>query len=185
MNKLLVIIDMINGFIKEGALADSYINTITPKIIEKIKENIESNDMIINFQDAHKIDSKEFKDFPPHCIIGTFEAKLIDELLPYENKMKTIYKNSTSGFVTDEFMQFIENNKNNLNEITITGCCTDICIINFAIPLKNYCNEHNLDIEIIVPKNCVQTYNSDIHNRDEYNEMSFKLMKQCGIKVEE
>ena len=40
MKKLLVIIDMINGFVKEGALADKQINNITPNIIKLIEEYI-------------------------------------------------------------------------------------------------------------------------------------------------
>ncbi len=185
MKKLLVIIDMINGFIKEGPLSDENINLITPNIIELIKKYKTSNDDIISFQDAHSIDSKEFANFPVHCLKGTNESNLIDELLPYKESMNIIYKNSTSGFVCKEFMNYLEENKNTLEEIIITGCCTDICVINFAIPLKNYFNEYNLNTKIIVPKNCVETYNSEIHNSKEYNEMAFKLMKQAGINIED
>ena len=39
MKKLLLVIDMVNGFVKEGALADNYINTITPNIINLIKRS--------------------------------------------------------------------------------------------------------------------------------------------------
>ena len=97
--------------------------------------------------------------------------------------MKLIRKNSTSGFVTEEFQKYLKENEKNLEEIIITGCCTDICIINFAIPLKNYINEHNLNISVVVPKNAVETYDAPNHNREEYNEMSFKLMEQSGIKI--
>ena len=38
MKKLLLVIDMVNGFVKEGALADEYINNITPNIIKLIEE---------------------------------------------------------------------------------------------------------------------------------------------------
>ena len=34
---LLIVVDMINGFIKEGNMADPTINHITPKIIKLIK----------------------------------------------------------------------------------------------------------------------------------------------------
>lgn len=182
MKKLLVIIDMVNGFVKEGALADTRINFITPNIIELIEKFKSNGHDIISFQDAHSKNSKEFNDFPEHCIEGTKESELIDELLPYNDVMKVIYKNSTSGFVTKEFINYLEENKNNLEEVVITGCCTDICVINFAIPLKNYFNEHNLNTKIIVPKNCVETYNSQTHNSEEYNEIAFKLMKQAGIE---
>ncbi len=183
MKKLLLIIDMVNGFTKEGALADEYINHINENIISLIKEFKASNNDIISIQEGHREDSKEFENFPKHCVLGSKEAELIDELKPYENDMKLIRKNSTSGFVTEEFQKYLKENEKDLEEIIITGCCTDICVINFAIPLKNYINEHNLNISVIVPKNAVETYDSTNHSREEYNEMAFKLMEQSGIKI--
>lgn len=183
MKKLLVVIDMVNGFVKKGVLADKHINHITKNIINLIKTFKKENNDIISFQDGHSKNSKEFEGFPEHCIIGTEEAELIDELKPYEKYMKKILKNSTSGFVTKEFLKYLEKNKDNLQEIVITGCCTDICILNLALPLKNYCNEYDLNTKIIIPKNCIETYDAPNHNRYEYNDISFKLMKQTGIEV--
>jgi len=183
MKKLLLIIDMVNGFTKEGALADRNINHINENIIALIKNFKENGHDIISIQEGHTENSKEFENFPKHCILGTEEAELIDELKPYEKDMKLIRKNSTSGFVTEEFQKYLKSNEKNLEEIIITGCCTDICIINFALPLKNYINEHNLNISVIVPKNAVETYNTPNHSREEYNEMAFKLMEQSGIKI--
>lgn len=183
MKKLLLIIDMVNGFVKTGALADNKINDITPEIINLIKEYIKNEDDIISIQEGHSINSKEFDNFPPHCILGTLEAELIDELLPYKDNMRIIRKNSTCGFITDEFMDYMKNNKNNIEEIVITGCCTDLCIMNFALPLKTYVNEYNLDIRIIIPENAVETYDSPTHNRKEYNNIAFKIMKQNGIEI--
>jgi len=53
----------------------------------------------------------------------------------------------------------------------------------FGYSAKNYFNQENKNIEIIVPKNAVETFNSDAHNRDEYNEIAFKLLVQAGIKL--
>ncbi|MDO5556206.1 MAG: isochorismatase family cysteine hydrolase [Clostridia bacterium] len=183
MKKLLLVIDMINGFVKKGALADNYINNITPNIIKLIKEYIKNNNDIITIQEGHTKNSKEFNVFPLHCIIGTEEAELINELLPYEKNMQLIRKNSTCGFITNKFMKYIEENKNKLDEVVLTGCCTDLCVINFALPLKNYINENNLDIKVTIYKNCVETYNSPTHNREEYNKIAFKIMEQNGIKI--
>jgi nicotinamidase-related amidase len=71
----------------------------------------------------------------------------------------------------------------NLRNVVITGCCTDICDLNLAIPLKNYFNEYNREVDIYVPEKAVETYDAPNHNRDEYNEMAFKLMNQSGIKL--
>ena len=183
MKKILLVIDMVNGFVKEGALADNYINTITPNIINLIKECKEKNYDIISIQEGHSKNSKEFENFPEHCILGTEEAELIEELEPYKNDMKMIRKNSTCGFITKEFFEYFENNKNEIEEVILTGCCTDICILNFAIPLKTYINEYNLPIDVTIYKNAVETYNSDNHNREEYNEMAFKILSQNGIEI--
>ena len=55
--------------------------------------------------------------------------------------------------------------------------------MNLAIPLKNYFDEFNKDIDVIVVKDATETYDSDVHNRELYNDMAYKLMKQAGIKV--
>ena len=141
MKKLLIIVDMVNGFVKDGPMADNFINNITPNIINLIQEFNKNEDEIISIQEGHSNNSKEFESFPPHCILGTNEAELIDELLPYKDNMKIIRKNSTSGFVTKEFINYIEENKTDIQEIVITGCCTDICVMNLALPLKHFINE--------------------------------------------
>lgn len=183
MKKLLLVIDMVNGFVKEGALADKQINNITPNIINLIEEYIKNSDDIISIQEGHSKSSKEFDNFPPHCILGTDEAELIEELLPYRENMKVIRKNSTCGFITNEFMKYMEENKNELEEIVLTGCCTDLCVMNFALPLKTYINENDLNIKVTIYKNTVETYDSPIHSRDEYNKIAFKIMKQNGINI--
>ena len=183
MKKLLLVIDMVNGFVKEGALADKYINTITPNIIDLIEEFKEKEYDIISIQEGHSENSKEFEDFPKHCVLGTKEAELIDELEPYKNDMMLIRKNSTCGFLTKDFFEYFEKNKEQIEEVVLSGCCTDICILNFAIPLKTYINEHNLSIKVTIYKNTVETYSSPVHNREEYNQMAFKIMSQNGIKI--
>lgn len=183
MNRLLVIIDMVNGFVKEGTLADKQINNITPNIISLINEFVKNKDDIISFQEGHSQNSREFENFPKHCIFGTKEAELIEELMPYSENFKIIRKNSTSGFVTNEFLEYIKKNEDKLKEIVITGCCTDLCVMNFALPLKNYINEKDLNIDVVIYKNAVETYDAPNHSREEYNQMALKIMAQNGIKI--
>lgn len=183
MKKLLLVIDMVNGFVKKGALADEQINSITPNIISLIEQYVSDKNDIISIQEGHNEKSKEFNNFPVHCLIGTEEAELINELKPFEKNMKLIRKNSTCGFVTQEFLDYMKQNETDLEEIVLCGCCTDLCVMNFAIPLKNYINEHDLDIKVTVYKNAVETYDAPNHSRKEYNEMAFKIMEQNGIEI--
>ena len=182
INTLLICIDMVNGFVKEGPMADSYIEHIVPeniKLMEKIKKDGQG---IAIVKDTHKVDAIEFKRYPKHCIEGTTESELIDELKSFVEDAIVYKKNSTSTIYAPGFLEDIDQMVS-LKEVIITGCCTDICVINLAIPLKNYFDEHNRDIKIIVPKNAVETYNGEDHDRDEYNNMAFKFMKQAGIEV--
>ena len=75
------------------------------------------------------------------------------------------------------------NKMNNLKEVIIIGCCTDICILNLAIPLQNYFDQEDRNVKVTVLKNAVETYDAPNHNRNEYNEIAFKLMKQAGINL--
>ena len=181
MRKLLVIIDMVNGFVKEGALADPEINRVTPNIITKIKEYLSSSLPIISFRDCHKEDDVEFELYPPHCIKGTFESELIDELKPYESSFLDIEKDTTNGFNTYKFKEYIANNS--FDEIEVTGCCTDICVETFAISLKDYFNKNNISTNIIVIENAVYTFNSDTHNAQNVHNESLNKMKNYGIII--
>lgn len=174
--RMLFIIDMVNGFVKGGALADSSILEIVPTIKEVIRNK---EGILVEVKESHNIASLEFKNFPPHCLEGTWEADTCDELKEDLKNSYKFYKNSTSALFSKGLFEFIYYHQP--KEIIIMGCCTDICIMNFAIPLKNLFNELGLDIDIIIYEEAVDTYNSPIHNRDEYNEIAFKLMKQSGI----
>ena len=92
LKELLVVVDMVNGFVKKGSLADSYIEHIIPEQIRLIEEFLKAKQGVLFIKDAHTKDSKEFDSFPPHCIKGTEEAELVDELKPYEPDAMCIEK---------------------------------------------------------------------------------------------
>lgn len=183
LTKLLVVVDMVNGFIKEGKMSDKDINHITPRIKSLVESFLSDEEGVAFIKDTHEVNSTEFKKYPPHCLKGTSESELISELSSYEQKSLSYEKNSTSTIFAKNFMRDIERMEL-LKEVIITGCCTDICVMNLAIPLVNYFDEENRDVRVLVPQNAVETFNSDIHNRDEYNSMALKLMKNQGIGVE-
>ena len=183
LTKLLVVVDMVNGFIKEGKMSDKDINHITPRIKSLVESFLSDEEGVAFIKDTHEVNSTEFKKYPPHCLKGTSESELISELSSYEQKSLSYEKNSTSTIFAKNFMRDIERMES-LKEVIITGCCTDICVMNLAIPLVNYFDEENRDVRVLVPQNAVETLNSNIHNRDEYNSMALKLMKNQGIGVE-
>ena len=183
MEKLLIVVDMIKGFVNEGAMHDKGIANIIPELDRYINEYSKEGSKVIFIKDTHDENAVEFKAFPPHCLRGTSESELVDEFMKYETEENTFEKNSTSAMFAPGFTDYIDSLKD-LKEIVIGGCCTDICVLNLAIPLKTYLNQKDRDVEIIVPKSIVETYNAEgVHDRTEYNEMAFKFLSLSGIKV--
>ena len=78
--KALIVVDMVNGFVREGVLHDDNISRVIPRQIELIEEYNKENELIIFIKDTHEINSTEFKRFGGtiHCLKGTTEAELVD-----------------------------------------------------------------------------------------------------------
>lgn len=182
--KLLIVVDMVNGFVREGVLHDKNIERIIPRIIELINKNISEEELTIFIKDTHSDNSIEFKRFgnTKHCVKGTTEAELVDELKKYEglDNVVSIEKNSTSFMESPKFRELISK-LNNISEVDVVGCCTDICDFNGSMALSNYFNEWNKDVDIRVHEYACATYNEE--NRKKYVDASYLLMEQQGIKL--
>lgn len=176
---LLVTVDMINGFIKEGHLHSSSIKRIIPTV--KLLNSQLNNSARVFFSDSHESDSLEFKNFPKHCIVGSRETEIIDELKELSQSAMIYSKSTTNGYWTYEFRKLLENNS--FDNVIITGCCTDICILNLALTLNTYFISNKENTNIIVVENGVDTFDSPEHNADEYNRMTFKILKANGITL--
>lgn len=181
MNNLLVVVDMVNGFVNFGNLADKKINKITPKIESLIQKAMNEKDKIVAFCDSHKPNDIEFETYPEHCLEGSAESELIDELKKYEPFMQVIKKQTTDGFKTEEFKGLIENN--HYDSITVCGCCTDICVQTFCKSLKGFFEKNNIQSKIIVKSDAVYTFDAPNHNADECNERAINEMKNDGIVI--
>ena len=182
--KCLIVVDMVNGFVREGVLHDERIARIIPNQVELIKKNQEEKELTIFIKDTHDEDAVEFKRFgnTKHCVRGTSEANLVDELKVFENKENTISieKNSTSYMEAPNFRKLIEELKN-LKEIIIVGCCTDICDFNGTMALANYLDQWNRDVDIKVYQDAVATYSEE--ERQKYVDAAYLLMEQQGIQL--
>ncbi len=180
----LIIVDMVNGFVREGVLHDEAIANIIPRQIELIKEAKDNGKLIIFIKDTHSHDSVEFVRFgnTEHCIEETFESELVSELKEYEYLENTISieKNSTSFMEAPKFRKLIEY-QDELTEFDIVGCCTDICVVNGAIGLANYLDQVNRSHTIRVHEDAIATYSEE--DRSEYVSAAKLLMKQQGIEL--
>ncbi|NLG81632.1 MAG: cysteine hydrolase [Bacilli bacterium] len=157
----LIIVDMINGFVKEGALSSPQMASLTPEIVKLTKKFKNEKLKIVALADNHPEDSVEFCAYPPHCIKGTSESFVIDELQEVGG-YELIEKNSTNGFLEPTFQDWLSSHPE-IDTFIITGGCTDICVLQLALTLKMHFNRLNKKTRIIVPTNGVNTYDLGTH----------------------
>lgn len=177
---VLIVVDINNGFAKMGSLSSERVNDIIPQIEKDIMLFNELNLPVIAFTDCHSENAVEFKYYPKHCVANDIESLIVEELSKY--KLDIIKKNSTNGFLAPKFQEklkvLIEKGFNNF---IVTGCVTDICVKQFALTLRAYLNEFDLNGDVIIPVNAVETFDSPIHNANLMNLLSLLEMKSNGI----
>lgn len=181
---MLIVVDMVNGFVEEGVLHDKNIKRIIPRQIELIKEAHDKGYIVVFVKDTHDEDAVEFRRFgnTKHCVRGTKEAEVVDELKPFEKMDDTISieKNSTSFMEAPDFREVV-GKAVNVKQVELVGCCTDICDFNGIMDLANYFDQWNREVDITVHEDAIATYSEDI--RGEYVRAAKLLMKQQGIKL--
>ena len=150
------IVDMIGGFAREGALYSPRAEKQIPKIAAFAKRCQEKGIEIIQFADTHPADSPEFEGYPPHCLEGSAESAVVEELSEYP-----VFK----------------------RRFVVTGVCTDICIYQFAVALKCWFNQKNQKKEIIVPLSLVDTFDLGMHSAELFNLIFWNSMLDNGVRV--
>ena len=180
--RVLIVVDMVNGFVYNGPLHDIECSKIIPRQKEIIDDYLDNGDLVVFIKDTHTKDSTEFSRMPIHCLENTDESELVPELREYvgRDNVITINKNSTSFNETPEFREVITNLVN-LKRVDEIGVCTDICDFNGIMGLANRLNQENRDVSIYVHEDAVATFNET--ERSEYVEAAKLLMKQQGINI--
>ncbi|CUO20596.1 isochorismatase family cysteine hydrolase [Sarcina ventriculi] len=180
---VLFIIDMNNGFAKSGPLSSKRVEKLIPSIVEDVEIFNSFNNPIIAFTDSHKKECLEFKSYPIHCLENSYESEIVDEIKQF-NHIMIIKKSSTNAFLEEETKKYIDSFvRDGYKNFVLCGCITEVCVKQFAQTLKAYLNVINKDINVIVPINSVDTYDSPEHNADIINLFSFYEMNSCGIKI--
>lgn len=180
-NSALIIMDMVNGFANEGILSSQRVKALIPEITRFAKKSDVLGMQKIVFADSHTKDCPEFDAYPPHCIKGTNESEVVEEIKEI-GKYLLITKNSTNGFLEEDFQMWLDENPR-IDTFIVTGDCTDICIVQFVVTLKAWFNNNNKKVRVIVPLNMVDTYDLDIHNGDFINIVTAYNMLNNGIEV--
>ncbi len=127
MKKALIIIDMLNDFVEDGApLKVPGVKKIIEPIKKEIDEARKDNYPVIYLCDCHEENDREFKLFPPHAVKGTRGASIIDDLRP-EGTDLLVRKSSFSGFFNTDLAEIL--NKFSVKKIIVTGTATNICVL--------------------------------------------------------
>ncbi len=127
--KALLIIDMLNDFVLEGALLEV---PDTRKIIPAIKKEIETAKAaaypVIYICDAHDKEDREFSKFnwPAHAVAGSKGAEVVDELKPQKDDI-VIGKKTYSGFFNTKLDETLRSL--GVASLRLTGCVTHICVM--------------------------------------------------------
>ncbi|MBR2297206.1 MAG: cysteine hydrolase [Clostridia bacterium] len=171
MRKFLIAVDMQNDFI-DGALG-------TPEalgIVGAVKTKIEGFDGEVIFtRDTHYenyLESSEGKKLPvEHFIKGTQGWEIRPELDALREG-NAIYKPT---FGSKELFELLasEHEKEPIDEITLIGLCTDICVISNAIGIKAFLPE----VKIVVDSSCCAGVTPASH------ENALNAMKMCQIEI--
>lgn len=180
---VVVVVDMVNGFVHEGLLSSPRILTIIGSIAGLLKRA--DGYQKIFFLDRHSESSPELKTYGVHALIGSSEDELIPELveLSKDNHASVIYKNSTNGFHAPGFTAWLEENEDLVENYVVVGCEADICVAHFATTMRTYFNEKNLERRIIVPIDGVETYDYGTHDGDLMKVISLWEMRLNGIEI--
>lgn len=174
---LVLVVDMINGFCKKGALASERCEGIIAPIKDLLLKLPKAQHVFI--RDEHAEDAIEFKSFPPHCH-NKDESSVVKELKEFAKNAIDVAKNSTNAFFA------LGNKVANLGgfaNILLVGVCTDICVMQLALTLRTYFNEINSPANVTVITDCVETYDAPGHNANLSNLFSLKFLEQAGVQL--
>lgn len=179
-NTCCVVIDMVNGFIKNGALCDSRQKLLARPVADFARLCVRRGMTGVAFADRHTLDSIELRDYPPHCLAGSGECELISELEGIG--LNVFAKNSTNGFLEPEFSAWLEASPQ-FTHFVLSGVCTDICVLQFALSLKAWFNMKNRPVRIILPLGLTDTYSAPNHDGDTLGAAALRLMALNGIEL--
>lgn len=184
IKKALFIIDMNNGFVNFGNMANPKYNELVSEQLKLINKFRKENQLVNFVLEGHTINSVEFDSYPSHCVLKTDESKLIPQFIDEQDKENTeiYYKNSINGMLNRKLQDDIKNYYS-LNEIVIGGVCADLCVMDFARTFSRYLDEINKRAKIFVVENTIDTYDSIDHNREEWMNIAKKVMMQAGIII--
>lgn len=143
----LLICDMLNDFVREGAALEvPKARTIIGNIKKELKKARKNRIPVIYCCDAHKNIDTEFKLWPRHAVKGTKGAQVIKQLQPHKQDY-VVHKTSYSCFYKTSLDRILK--KLGITHLIMNGVVTNICI------LYTTADAYMRGYEIVIPDSCV------------------------------
>jgi len=153
MKTAVVVVDMINDFVT-GVFKNQRAEKIIPNVRRLLDLARKQKIPVIYASDAHLPDlDKEFGVWPPHAVVGTWGAEIVEELKPKKGDY-VIQKRRYSAFQGTDLDQILRELK--VDTLIIVGLVTDICIQHTAADAFFH------GYRIIVPQDCVEASSAQI-----------------------
>lgn len=189
--KVLIVVDMQKDFV-DGSLGTPEAQAIVPLVAETIKQMADPNTVCIFTKDTHEqsyLNTLEGKNLPvEHCIAGTAGHSIIDEVFeaycckdfkdPWE-----VYPLATTdplriekpSFGSVELQNILATMNDNepIEEITLMGLCTGICVLSNAI----LCKATLPEVPVNVVADCCACVTPESHKT------ALEAMKLCQINI--
>ena len=194
--KVLIVVDMQKDFV-DGALGTPEAQAIVPLVAETIHQFADPNTAIIFTKDTHTdnyMNTLEGKNLPvPHCIEGTGGCGIVDEVFeawiqhaqgencymsgydayPLYDENPIRIKKPTFGSVELQNILYDMNDRFEIEEITLMGVCTGICVLSNAI----LCKATLPEVPVNVVADCCACVTPESHKT------ALEAMKLCQINI--
>jgi nicotinamidase/pyrazinamidase len=177
MGRVLLTVDTQEGFTRKGNLASDTCTAALPRISRIVEEEQAAGTPVIFTKDSHRESDPEFEIFPPHCIVGTPEHDLVEELREFEPEAAAVVQKTRysafHGTKLDAILRDLAP-----DEVHVIGLCTDICVLHTTADLRNR------DYRVIVHREGVETFNTPGHDNEETNRWALSHIDNIlGAKV--
>jgi nicotinamidase/pyrazinamidase len=175
--KVIIVVDMLNGFCRVGNLASPRLDSVTRPISGHLEREEAHGAKLVFLVDTHTPEDAEFAMFPPHCIRGSGEDEVVPELAPFAARGVVVRKSRYSGFYGTALDEILLGLRPDVVEVV--GVCTDICVMHTVADLRNR------DYPVVVRRDMVETYDAPGHDGDKVNGFALAHMRDIlGARVE-
>jgi nicotinamidase/pyrazinamidase len=167
--KAIIVVDLVNGFCTTGNLASPRLAAVVPGVRVYLEREVGAGAALIFLADTHEPDDPEFAVFPPHCVVGSGEEEIVDELRSLASRAALVRKRRYSGFFGTDLDQRLNDLAPDVVEVV--GVCTDICVLHTVADLRNR------DYRVVVRRELVETYEAPGHKADDVNRWAFAHLR--------